>query len=291
MSNVYKTNENAIISFSGGRTSAYMLRRVLDAYDGVLPDNIKVCFANTGKEMPETLDFVKRCADEWKVSIAWLERFATTIPEVERTGRAKYRYETKIVTYETASRKGEPFEALVMSRGYAPNPVARFCTVDLKIRAIKNYVTDTLGWPMPFLAYIGIRKDEERRAAKMIGTTESGQERILPLWADGITKSDIGNFWKSNSFDLELPNINGTTPLGNCDLCFLKGQAKKISIIREQPDRADWWISVEAKLSPAVGKGAFFRADQPNYKQMKIIATSQQSLDFDDNEIGCFCGD
>ena len=41
---------------------------------------------------------------------------------------------------------GEPFAALIKARRYAPNPVARFCTADLKIRAIKEYLVDMLGW-------------------------------------------------------------------------------------------------------------------------------------------------
>jgi len=41
----------AVISFSGGRTSAYMLWRILQAHGGILPDDVVVCFANTGREM------------------------------------------------------------------------------------------------------------------------------------------------------------------------------------------------------------------------------------------------
>ena len=54
----YKIPTPACISFSGGRTSGFMLKQILNTYGGELPDDIKVCFANTGKEMPETLDFV-----------------------------------------------------------------------------------------------------------------------------------------------------------------------------------------------------------------------------------------
>ena len=42
----------AAIHFSGGRTSAYMLRRHLDAYGGTLPEGVRVVFCNTGKERP-----------------------------------------------------------------------------------------------------------------------------------------------------------------------------------------------------------------------------------------------
>ena len=52
MSSPYLIKEQAIISFSGGRTSAFMLWKILEAHGGTLPDNLKVVFANTGKEMP-----------------------------------------------------------------------------------------------------------------------------------------------------------------------------------------------------------------------------------------------
>ena len=60
------------ISFSGGRTSAYMLYHILEA-NGSLPDRVKISFANTGREMPETLDFVQECAQRWNIPIIWVE--------------------------------------------------------------------------------------------------------------------------------------------------------------------------------------------------------------------------
>ena len=46
-----------IINFSGGRTSAYMTKRLID--EGL--DDYIVAFQNTGEEMPETLDFINEC--------------------------------------------------------------------------------------------------------------------------------------------------------------------------------------------------------------------------------------
>ena len=127
----------------------------------------------------------------------------------------------------------------------------------------------------------------------MHGIIESGQERYLPLYLDGKTKEDVCDFWDSMPFDLQLPNDNGVTPFGNCDLCFLKGLGRKMSIIRARPDLADWWIDQEEKLSNEVGKGAYFRADQPSYAQMKEIALTQPDMfdDAIDESIPCFCGD
>ena len=48
--NPYKIPRPALISFSGGRTSGFMLHNIIQAYGGKLPDDIHVVFANTGKE-------------------------------------------------------------------------------------------------------------------------------------------------------------------------------------------------------------------------------------------------
>lgn len=69
----YRVVAPACISFSGGRTSAYLLRKVLDAHGGTLPPGVHALFANTGKEHPATLDFVRDCGERWGVPIVWLE--------------------------------------------------------------------------------------------------------------------------------------------------------------------------------------------------------------------------
>ena len=64
----YRVEGPALISFSGGRTSGFMLWHILDAYDGKLPDDVHVCFANTGKEREETLRFV-HAFGEWCLDV------------------------------------------------------------------------------------------------------------------------------------------------------------------------------------------------------------------------------
>jgi len=76
--NPFKITEPTCISFSGGRTSAYMLYRVLEANNG-LPDDAIVCFANTGKEEEATLKFIQNCSEHWNVDIHWLE-YISEIP-------------------------------------------------------------------------------------------------------------------------------------------------------------------------------------------------------------------
>ena len=271
----FKITEPTCISFSGGRTSAYMLWRVIQSGGGQLPCQAIVCFANTGKEDEETLKFVQDCSDRWNVEIHWVE-FQDADPAFKR------------VTFETASRDGEPFEALIRKRNYLPNPVTRFCTVELKIRSIHKYLK-SLGWDHnESMDWVGMRADEQRRAAKIADKSR------IPLVTAGISKSDISAFWKAQPFDLGLPNMNGVTMHGNCDLCFLKGGAQVLSLIAEKPERAIWWAKMEALALALASKpsGAVFRSDRPSYAAMAEFAADQRDM-FDPNEesIACFCGD
>jgi 3'-phosphoadenosine 5'-phosphosulfate sulfotransferase (PAPS reductase)/FAD synthetase len=280
MSDPFKIDGPTCISFSGGRTSAYMLWRVLQSNDG-LPEEAKVCFANTGKEDEATLRFVDRCSKEWDVPITWVEYV-----DAEET---KDRF--RVVTFETASRDGEPFEAIIRKRNYLPNPVSRFCTVEMKVRAIHRYLK-SIGWT-EWDSMLGIRADEQRRLAK-IGNQDYGkhEEKVAPLGKVGITKEMVGQFWAAQSFDLELPNIGGVTYHGNCDLCYLKGAAQIQSLIAEKPERAVWWIKMEALALASAPSGAKFRTDRPSYAAMLKFAQEQRDMfDQDEEAIACFCGD
>ncbi len=279
MSDPFKINGPTCISFSGGRTSAYMLWRVLQS-NGGLPDEAKVCFANTGKEEEATLRFVDRCSKEWGVPITWVE-----YADAEET---KDRF--RVVTFETASRDGEPFEAIIRKRNYLPNPVSRFCTVEMKVRAIHRYLK-SIGWT-EWDSMLGIRADEQRRLAK-IGNQDYGkhEEKVAPLGRVGVTKEMVGKFWESMPFDLELPNINGVTMHGNCDLCYLKGGAQILSLIKEKPERAVWWAKMEALALASAPDGALFRKDRPSYAQMAKFAEQQMDMFSDEEGIACFCGD
>jgi 3'-phosphoadenosine 5'-phosphosulfate sulfotransferase (PAPS reductase)/FAD synthetase len=280
MNDPFKIIEPTIVSFSGGRTSAYMLWRVLQSNNG-LPDEAIVCFANTGKEDEETLKFVHACATRWQVPITWLE-FRDSEPKFE------------VVNFETASRNGEPFEALIKKKNYLPNPIARFCTVDLKILTFERYLK-SIGWD-DWENMIGIRADEPRRVAKIRSNPSDGRKgvhRTMPLATEGISKFDVMKFWKSQDFDLGLPNMNGTTYHGNCDLCFLKGYRQTLSLIQEKPERAIWWAKMEGSITNAhIKDGGTFRKDRPTYAQMMNYNDVQGDMFADDDEgIACFCGE
>jgi 3'-phosphoadenosine 5'-phosphosulfate sulfotransferase (PAPS reductase)/FAD synthetase len=171
-SDPYKLPDGPVaIQFSGGRTSGYMLWHILDRYDGQLPADCHVLFQNTGREMTETLDFVRDCGANWNVPIVWIERGDDGEP-VE-------------VSHNSASRNGEPFAKLVEQKAFAPNRVARFCTQDLKVRPSKKWMMEQ-GYEH-WTAILGIRADEARRT-KSTSADRERWEVAYPLLHAGVTK-------------------------------------------------------------------------------------------------------
>lgn len=285
MRNPFKYSEPFAVSFSGGRTSGYMVHRLLDANGGSLPPGSVAIFANTGKEMPETLDFIHECETRWQLPMVWIELYQMTRTVIG--DKVKLRPVFKIVNYETASRQGEPFDVLLDKMPPIPNPTNRMCTAVMKIRAIDQYLKAT-DWERPVMQMIGIRADEQRRAAKMRARDESGRDkydRHFPLVAAGVTKEEVGKFWADNDFDLALPNNNGVTDWGNCDLCYLKAYQQKRSLIAARPDLAQWWIDAEEK------KNGPFRLDHPSYQQFFEMRNQIDMFEFNDETIPCYCGD
>ena len=265
MSNPYRIDSPTCISFSGGRTSAFMLYQVLEAHQMSLPPEAIVCFANTGKEDEATLKFVKDCQDNWNVPITWLE-YQSEAP--------KY----KAVSFETAARDGQPFAELIAKKNYLPNPIARFCTEELKVKAINKYIEDQGIENVETM--VGVRADEPRRLPKL-----RARGLRVPLADAGVTQHDVQSFWNSQTFNLGLTFRNGVTALGNCDLCFLKGPEQIMGLIKDDPNRATWWASQEQAI------GATFRSDRPSYTRMSQFIDQQADM-FDSNgTIDCFCGE
>ena len=286
-----KFNCPTLISFSGGRTSGYLLFKILQQYKGVLPDDVHIVFANTGKEMPETLDFINDCAKNWNVKVRWLE---LDIQEERPI------YRTKEVTYETASRNGGPFEALINRKKMLPNPVARLCTMELKIGVMNRFMRSH-GYKR-WANVIGLRYDEPKRVVKSKKQNESGKnkyESLVPLFDNKVMVKDVGDFWANNDFDLKLPNHNGKTLAGNCDLCYLKGTRTLIKIIQEKPELADWWIEQERKLKQSaqeeLGRDASttnFRRDSSYIELVELAKLNAKQIEmFNDDGRSCFCHD
>lgn len=278
----------ALISFSGGRTSAYMLWRILQAHGGTLPEDVHVCFANTGKEREETLRFVHECSVRWGVRVRWLEWRSRlkSVPVAERFEE---------VSFNSAARNGGPLSAIIASKKTTPNAFRRFCTEHAKVQVLADFM-EAQGHSA-WTNVVGLRADEVRRVAKQDAKNEAGElpwQSVMPLFQAGIRSDDVWRFWLAGNADPKaltepLPQgfDLGLYPYeGNCDACFLKAMAVLIHIEREKPGALRWWSNEE------VGVGGTFVTE---YSYADLIDEVERSpllipLDWRNAEYDAECG-
>jgi hypothetical protein len=205
----------------------WLWRHKRDQYDMVF------VFANTGQENEETLDFVQQCSSAFGFPVVWVE--AVVDPESGKGTRHR------IVDHATASRNGEPFEAVIAKYGI-PNQSTPHCSRELKERSITSYARSL--WGNDYDTAIGIRSDEFDRV------NERYKERrlVYPLVRDmPMTKPKVNFWWSQQSFRLQLKGYEG-----NCKTCWKKSNNKLMTIAKERPDAFDWMRGMEQKYGEFV---------------------------------------
>ena len=210
------------ISFSGGETSARMAHLLLTRWRKRW-DEVVCGIANTAEENEETLVFADQCDRHFGMRLVWVEA------DVQHGVRSATKH--RIVTFQTASRKGEPFEEVVKKYGL-PGPGRFHCTRELKLNPMKSYLA-SIGWEEgTYDTAIGIRADESgRRRADHVA------ERIIYPLLDWLpqTKPQVNEFWMKQPFRLRLTGYQG-----NCKWCWKKSTRKHMTLLSEDPSKYDF---------------------------------------------------
>jgi 3'-phosphoadenosine 5'-phosphosulfate sulfotransferase (PAPS reductase)/FAD synthetase len=257
-----------VVSFSGGRTSAYLLHRMIQEYG---KENLIINFANTGRESFETLLFVANCEELFKIKINWIEF------DLNEENKPAF----KIVNFDNASRNGEPLYKAIKYSKYVPNVMQRRCTIVSKIEAMQMFLKSIDCTKDNSIQYLGIRYDEPKRWSKYINQFDGNNIiKAYPLVDWKITKKDILDFWKQQPFDLTIEE-----PWGNCDLCFLKSTKRRIAVLKQKPEIATFWSAIENEMGNKFD-------NQFSVKQLLKIATGQTIEDvskFRNYDIDCTC--
>ena len=238
---------NLLVSFSGGRSSAMMAHHI--KYSNKYKHWKKLfVFANTGKEREETLEFVNECDKSWSLDLVWVEAVTELKKGVGTMGMT--------TNFKNASRKGEPFISVMEKystynsshpQGYTsvPNNKAPYCSRDLKVTPI-NKIAKEYFKTNKYLTALGMRYEDMPKRVSLAELNLPYHERALkvyPLLEDFNTfqtQKDVLDFWSKQDFDLGIDSS-----IGNCDLCWKKSDRKIIQVLRNEPERAKWWIENE----------------------------------------------
>ena len=271
--------KNLLVSFSGGETSAFMAQWIKTHLDDVY-DDIVFVFANTGLENEQTLEF-----DYFNLNVQWVE---ANVYHNERKGTGY-----NLVDFETASRKGEPFEDVIKKYGI-PNQAFSHCTRELKIAPINTFAKSWFNGEKYDTA-IGIRIDEIDR----MNDKYKENRFIYPLIHKEMipaTKKMINFYWKQMPFKLELKGYQG-----NCLTCWKKSDKKLYQIAKESPKAFDFMYNMEVKYgsNEKIKNNTFFRNNRStldileqskNYKGTIIDDSKNDPTLFDNESCEVFSG-
>jgi len=204
-----------VISFSGGRTSAYLVHLMEQKRKAGEIDNVHYVFMDTGAEHPKTYEFIRNCVEHFGIDLVCLRvNINPTLGEANG-------YD--VVQLSACKPDLQPWRDMSQKYG-TPHVHGAFCTQFMKTRPYYKYCDDQFGKDN-YISWLGIRVDEGNRLKQKDGMRYLAE--ISPM-----EKNDILGWWKQQDFDLEIES----EWLGNCVFCLKKG-TNRIELARRSEPR------------------------------------------------------
>lgn len=207
-----------VVSFSGGRTSAYLCYLMKEMYG----DEVDFVYMDTGAEHPKTYEFIRKVNDEFGLNLVCL-RTDFSSPLGAGNGFT-------VFGIDSISPDLKPFSEMLAKYG-TPYIGGMFCTDRMKLVPYTKYCNEKYG-KGNYETWLGIRADEPKRLSPKKGI------RYLAGISD-FEKQDVLDFWKEMPFDLEIDEWNG-----NCVFCPKKSDLKIAAAQRENPGLYIEWLNM-----------------------------------------------
>ncbi len=217
---------NHVVSFSGGRTSAYLVYLIEQMRkSGEWAEPVEYIFMDTGAEHPKTYEFIKKCVEHFGIELTCLQ------PDFNQPVGQGHTY--KVVSIHDCKHDmvNGAFAQLMRKYG-APTVMSAWCTSRMKEETHDKYCNDKYG-KGNYVTWLGIRADEPARL-------KIGRNPKLRYMAEitDFEKEDVLDFWSGMPFDLEIQEH-----LGNCVFCIKKSINKLALAARDEPQLAAEWIA------------------------------------------------
>ena len=202
-----------VVSFSGGRTSAYLVY-LMEQRKKVDPSfQVTYIFMDTGAEHPKTYEFIKNVVKYFNINLVCLR--VEINPELGKGSNYKQ------ISIDDIKYDLKPWEDMLRKYG-TPYIGGAFCTDRMKLQPFKKYCEDNFG-KGNYTTWLGIRADGPKRL------TPKTNIKYLAEISD-FEKPDILSWWKEQEFDLGIEEY-----LGNCVFCIKKSINKVALAIKDEP--------------------------------------------------------
>ncbi|WP_338854198.1 phosphoadenosine phosphosulfate reductase family protein (plasmid) [Alteromonas macleodii] len=217
-----------VVSFSGGRTSAYLVY-LMEQMRIQYGWEVYYVFFYTGAEHPKTYQFIQDVVEHFGIDLICLRPVINPKMNVGVTYR--------VVEMEELKADLQPWKDMVAKYGL-PTINAPRCTSRMKTEPHDKYCDQRWG-KGNYATWLGIRIDEPKRL-KHYGVTldmfnDKSPVRPIRYLAEisGFTKQDVLDWWSEQAFDLDLPEH-----LGNCVFCIKKHEMKLVAAAQQEPKLA-----------------------------------------------------
>lgn len=194
-----------ILSISGGKDSAALAFHLRDTRPDI---EFEYVFFDTGEELPETYVYLEK-----------LERALG-------------------ITVKKIYPKKSFSDLLKQYNGFLPSPTERWCTRNLKLEALIDYVKEGT-----IYNYIGIRADENRTG--LVPHRENFYT-VTPFVEDGITLNDVKRILHENGVGLpeyytpkydKKFDISYNRTRSGCYFCFFMRQIEWVWLLEKHPEK------------------------------------------------------
>ncbi len=197
-------NARHVLGISGGKDSAALAIYMRDR----VPE-MEYFFCDTGKELPETYEFLERLQVLLGKPIARLN----------------------------SDRDFDHW--LFVFQGALPSPQMRWCTKNLKIKPLEAWIGDDLAY-----TYIAIRADEDREGYI---SHKPNVRAVFPFKEGGITKSDVLRIL--DDAGIGLPRYYAWRTRSGCYFCFFQRKYEWVRLSEEHPDLFEKAVEYEDKVN------------------------------------------
>ncbi len=181
-----------LLGLSGGKDSAALAIYLKDK----IPE-MEYFFADTGAELPETLEFVDLMED----------------------------YLGKEVIRLNAGKGFDYY--LKLNGNFLPTARSRWCTTNLKLKPFEEFVGNG-----PVISYVAIRADEPYRTGYI--STKPNIKAVYPFKEDGKVKEDIINILEESG--IGIPKYYDWRSRSGCYFCFYQRKIEWIGLYENHPD-------------------------------------------------------
>ncbi|MFO0130284.1 MAG: phosphoadenosine phosphosulfate reductase family protein [Pseudanabaena sp.] len=162
-------------------------------------------FCDTGKELPETYEYLERVKARLGIKIEYLN----------------------------AERDFDHW--LEVFNGVLPSPRVRWCTRKLKIEPLEKFVGDDRA-----ISYIGIRADENREGYV---SAQPNIHPIYPFKDRGLVKADILSILDESG--IGLPSYYEWRSRSGCSFCFFQRKYEWVKLAEKHPEEFAQAIAYE----------------------------------------------